>query len=238
MISDDNDYLLLSGIQHFAFCRRQWALIHIEDAWVDNVLTVQGQLLHERAHDPFFTEKRKDLLITRDMPVVSHRLKITGKCDVVEFKLDNLNGVPLFGRDGKWVPCPIEYKRGRSKSTDIDRLQLCAQAICLEEMLLCAQIEDAYIYYGETKRRESVLLSKELRIKTEDMLTEMHDIFLRKITPRVKSFGACTSCSLKDICLPKMPGFSRSVRTYLDEELSVVSDNIDAEKKGSYEKVT
>ena len=218
MHCDYNDFLLLSGIQHFAFCRRQWALIHIEDVWQDNQLTAQGQLMHKKAHDPFFTEKRSSLIVTRDMPIVSHSLKIVGKCDVVEFHQDNINGVNLFGRKGKWLPCPVEYKRGKPKSTDIDRLQLCAQAICLEEMLLCPAIEDAYIFYGETKRREAVSLTPELRAQTQAALTEMRELYARGYTPRVKPSKVCRSCSLASVCLPKMPG-TGSVRAYLNEQL-------------------
>jgi len=219
MILEEDDFLLLSGIQHFAFCRRQWALIHIESVWDDNERTIQGHLMHKNAHDPFFTEKRNDLLITRDMPVLSRRLKVTGKCDVVEFRRDIDAGVPLFGRKGKWLPCPVEYKRGSPKNTDIDRLQLCAQAICLEEMLLCPAIQEAYIYYGETKRREAVILTPELRSKTEDMFAEMHKIYLQRTTPRVAPSKSCNACSMKDVCLPKLPTVNGSVRAYLDNHL-------------------
>ena len=143
MIAED-EYLLISGIQHFAFCRRQWALIHIESQWTDNLYTVSGDLMHTRAHDQSLTEKRGDVIIARDMSVFSRTLKIRGKCDVVEFLRDG-DGVSLFGRDGLWVPCPVEYKRGKPKSHDADRLQLCAQAICLEEMLLCPEIQTAFL---------------------------------------------------------------------------------------------
>ena len=215
---EEDDFLQLSGIQHFAFCRRQWALIHIENVWADNALTVQGSLMHKNAHDPFFTEKRGDLIITRDMSVLSHSLRITGKCDVVEFRRDDNTGVSLFGRKGKWLPCPVEYKRGSPKSTDMDRLQLCAQAMCLEEMLLCPPISEAFIYYGETNRRETVALTTQLRTQTEGMFAEMHIIFARHSTPRVKPSKSCSSCSLKDVCLPKLPA-NASVQSYLDKEL-------------------
>jgi len=222
MDHEADDYLLLSGIQHFSFCRRQWALIHIENVWAENERTVLGQLMHEHAHDPYFTEKRKDLLITRDMPVLSRRMRVTGKCDVVEFRQDDDSGVSLFGRRGKWTPCPVEYKKGVSKDIDADRLQLCAQAMCLEEMLLCPPIEEAYLYYGETKRRESVNLSVDLRSKTEAMFVEMHRMFKQNATPRVKPSKSCNACSLKDVCLPKLPDNIGGVRAYIDKQLEEV----------------
>ena len=219
MCCAEDDFLLLSGIQHFAFCRRQWALIHIENIWVDNARTVSGQLMHERAHNPFLTEKRGSLIVVRDMPVSSRRLGVVGKCDVVEFSRDDADGISLFGWDGQWLPCPIEYKRGQPKVTDIDRLQLCAQAMCLEEMLLCPPIEEAYLYYGETKRREAVCLGSELRERVQSMFEEMRGYYSRLYTPRVKPTKACANCSLKDICLPKLPQEGQ-VAVYIKNALS------------------
>ena len=130
----EEDYLQLSGIQHFAFCRRQWALAYIELQWDENVRTVEGKLLHEKAHDPTNAEKRGDLIISRGMPVYSRELGISGECDVVEFHRSQ-DGITLFGRDGLYEVIPIEYKRGKPKENDVDILQLMAQALCLEEML-------------------------------------------------------------------------------------------------------
>jgi CRISPR-associated exonuclease Cas4 len=211
---DEDDYLQLSGLQHFAFCRRQWALIHIEQAWEENLRTVEGKIMHERAHDPFFTEKRGDTLITREMPIHSDTMRVSGKCDVVEFHLDE-SGVRLHGREGLWLPCPIEYKRGSPKISDADRLQLCAQAMCLEEMLLCSPIGTAFLYYGETRRRESVTLTAELRKTVRDSFAEMHKYYERLYTPRVKPTKSCNACSMKDICLPHLPK-NGSVQEYIN----------------------
>ena len=194
----------ISGLQHFAFCRRQWALIYLENQWGDNVLTVSGELMHARVHSPLPAEKRGGVLVSRDMPVVSRTLRIQGKCDVVEFHKDG-NGVSIFGRAGLWMPCPVEYKRGSPKSSDADRLQLCAQAMCLEEMLTCPVIETAYIFYGETKRREPVPLDEPLRDTVKSMVAEMLKYYDRNYTPRVKAFKGCGRCSLNDVCLPKQP---------------------------------
>ena len=199
---NDGD-LLISGLQHFSFCRRQWALIHIEQQWSDNYLTVDGSLLHERADDPYFTEKRGGLLVSRALPVRSEKYGITGTCDIVEFREDG-SGVRLAGRNGTWLPTPIEYKRGRPKEIDADRLQLCAQAICLEEMLCCPRIPTAYLYYMETRRREAVELDETLRGEVTVMLTEMRALYDRGYTPKVRQSAKCRSCSLANICLPKL----------------------------------
>lgn len=144
-------FLQLSGIQHFAFCRRQWALIHIEQQWAENYRTVDDELMHEKAHDTGKTESRDDLKITRGMYVSSRTLGVSGQCDVVELRKDP-QGVEIFGYEGRWQPFPIEYKRGRPKDSDADELQLCAQAMCLEEML-CCEIPCGALFYGETHRK-------------------------------------------------------------------------------------
>ena len=148
-MSAPDDYLLMSGIQHFCFCRRQWALIHLEQQWSENLRTAEGRLEHTRCHDTAQTERRGDLLITRGMKVVSHRLRLSGDCDVVEFRADP-EGIPLQHTEGRWRPMPVEYKHGRAKENDADRLQLCAQAMALEEMLAC-DIPQAALFYEETR---------------------------------------------------------------------------------------
>ena len=106
-MSAPDDYLLMSGIQHFCFCRRQWALIHLEQQWSENLRTAEGRLEHTRCHDTAQTERRGDLLITRGMKVVSHRLRLSGDCDVVEFRADP-EGIPLQHTEGRWRPMPVE----------------------------------------------------------------------------------------------------------------------------------
>jgi CRISPR-associated exonuclease Cas4 len=197
----EDDYLLLSGIQHYAFCRRQWALIHIEQQWKDNLRTTDGALMHERTHEQI-AEKRAGLLEVRGLAVCSKLLGVVGACDVVEFHQSD-DGVPIHGRSSRWRPIPVEYKKGRPKEDDADALQLCAQAICLEEMLLC-QISHAYLYYGETRRREAIDLNVELRSNVQSMFAEMHDLFKKGYTPIVKMTKACLACSLLELCLPKL----------------------------------
>lgn len=193
---------MLSELQHFAYCRRQWALIHIEQQWQDNTRTVDGHLMHERAHDEKQVEKRGDTLIMRGLRVRSERLNAVGICDVVEFHQDEA-GVPLKGYPGRWLPYPVEYKRGKPKPHDADELQLCAQAMCLEEMLLC-EIPEGSLYYGETRRRQRVTLDAELRDRVEAMLTEMQQYIRRGYTPRAKPNKGCNACSMKELCLPEL----------------------------------
>lgn len=213
---NEEDFLPLSGIQHFAFCRRQWALIHVESQWADNFRTVDGTLFHRNAHDAGFTQSRGDRLITRGMAVFSARLGVSGECDVVEFHRGE-RGIPLQNREGLWQPFPVEYKRGHKQEHDGDALQLCAQAMCLEEML-CVSVPEGALYYGETRRRTAVPFTQELRQAVRDMLDEMHRMYRRGYTPRVKPTKACGSCSLKDICLPKLMR-TQSVARYLADAM-------------------
>lgn len=220
MAYKEEEYLQLSGLQHFSFCRRQWALIHLEQQWAENLATADGRILHEKAHDADFREKRGSLLITRDVSVHSAELGISGSCDVVEF-CQKAGGITLAGQDGQWQPYPVEYKRGKPKINDADRLQLCAQAMCLEEML-CCDIPEGALYYGQTRHRERVALDAQLRQQVKSMLAEMHELYRRKHTPRVKPSGGCGGCSLKDCCLPKLIR-KRTVAEYLRGSLEDVT---------------
>ena len=209
-----DDYLMISGIQHFKFCRRQWALIHIEQQWAENVHTVVGELMHKKAHDPYLTEKRNDTIVVRALPVSSRILGISGECDIVEFhKCDD--GIKLLGHRGEYSVFPVEYKKGKPKEADEDKLQLTAQAMCLEEMF-STHIDEGAIFYGETRRREQVLFSQELRHEVENTFMEMHEYYRRNYTPKVKKSKACNSCSLKEICMPKLEK-TASVKKYLNQ---------------------
>lgn len=210
-----DDYIMLSGIQHFAYCRRQWALIHIEMAWQENLHTVNGNIFHEKVHSGD-DEKRKQLIISRSLPIQSKTLGISGECDVVEFH-QNEKGVGLHGRSGKFIPCPIEYKKGKPKIDDIDILQLTAQAMCLEEMF-CCNVEFGYLFYGKTKRREKIYITSELKDKVSKLYKEMHYLLSSGYVPKVKPNKKCDQCSLIDICLPKVCE-ERLVRNYIDKYL-------------------
>lgn len=213
----EEDFLQLSGIQHFAFCRRQWALIHIENQWEENVRTVEGRIIHDKAHDKLVLESRGNILISRGMPVFSASLGISGECDVVEFH-KSPDGIKITGKEGLYKVIPIEYKRGKEKPNECDELQLAAQAMCLEEMLCCS-IPVAYLFYHEIRRRVAVNISDELRKKVKDMLTEMHQLYERGHTPRVKRTKSCNACSLKHICLPALSS-AKPVRNYIKERIT------------------
>ncbi len=160
---NEENFLQLSGIQHFAFCRRQWALAYIEMQWQENVRTVEGKILHENAHDAGLKEKRGDLFIVRAMPIHSREMGVSGECDVVEFHKAK-DGINLSGKEGLYKVVPVEYKRGKPKTDDSDILQVAAQALCLEEMLCCT-IPYGYIYYGETRHRTKIEFTEEIREK-------------------------------------------------------------------------
>lgn len=207
---------MLSGLQHFKFCRRRWALIHIENQWADNLRTVDGALMHQNAHDKDFRERRGDHIITRGMNVFSRTLGVSGECDVLEFHKRDV-GIALHGRDGFWQPYPIEYKRGKPNSQSGDELQLCGQAMCLEEMLCCT-IPEGALFFGETRQRKTIPLTEDLRCIVRECLSEMHQLYSRGHTPKVKPTKACHACSMKELCLPKLMN-SRSVAAYLHHSM-------------------
>lgn len=210
----EEDYLMLSGIQHFAFCRRQWAMIHIEQQWAENYRTTAGELMHRKAHDESSFEKRGNLLTVRGLRISSRELGLSGQCDVVEFHQDE-NGIELFGYDGKWNPVPVEYKHGAPKENNADELQLTAQALCLEEMFQ-AEIPGGYLYYGENRRRTHVEFNQEIREEVKRTAREMHELFRKGHTPNVKPDKKCKACSLENLCLPKLQK-TMNVRTYIEQ---------------------
>jgi CRISPR-associated exonuclease Cas4 len=215
---DEEDYLMLSGIQHFRFCRRQWALIHIEQQWAENVRTIEGAHVHRVAGQPTMREKRGDKLIVRALPVHSRELGITGVCDVVEFVRD-ADGISLADEEGLYLPYPVEYKRGKPKKDGSDISQLIAQMICLEEMLACS-LTVGYLFYNEIKRREEVKVTAADKEQVRSAFREMHQYYQRNYTPKAKAGPHCDSCSLNGICLPgmaKRPSVSSYVKSRLGE---------------------
>jgi CRISPR-associated exonuclease Cas4 len=189
----------------------------VEQQWKENVLTVEGKLLHKRVDNPFFTETRQGVITARAVPVASYRLGLSGICDVVEFT-ESPGGVKLPGREGLYLPAPVEYKRGHEKRDPVDEAQLCAQAICLEEML-SVSIPNGFLYYGETRQRVAVELTVELRGLVRSMSDEMHAYFQRGYTPRVKTSKACKSCSLADLCLPVLQENAIAASKYIQQQV-------------------
>jgi CRISPR-associated exonuclease Cas4 len=203
MYSED-DLLPISALQHLAFCERQWALIHLEQQWVENRLTAEGRQLHERA-DGGHHQTREGVRICRGLHLRSLRLGLTGKADVVEFHPD--------GAGDNMRPFPIEYKRGRPKPDHRDEVQLCAQALCLEEMLNL-EIAGGALFYGQPRRRTNVPFDAVLRAETESLAARLHELNASRVTPKAKCEKKCDSCSLYSICLPRSTE-AKSARKYL-----------------------
>ena len=209
----DDDLLSLSGIQHFRFCKRQWALIHIERQWEDNLRTQEGHFVHERVDDPFLNESRGDIRISRAFPIVSYSLGLNGISDLIEYTRSN-TGIPLPGFNGLWMLKPVEYKRGKPKIDDRDEVQLCAQAMCLEEMF-GIRINEADFYYNEIRRREHLAITDDLRSIVTSLADEMHNVFRKGVTPEAEHGKNCTQCSLFNVCIPKLTKKKLSVKGYI-----------------------
>lgn len=213
----EDELIPISALQHLAFCERQCALIHVEQLWSENRLTAEGRILHDRVHEAG-VESRRDLRVVRGLRLRSLRLGLTGVADVVEFHA-NPDGAVVPGLRGKWTPFPVEYKRGRPKADGCDDVQLCAQALCLEEMLNAVIAEGAF-FYGQPRRRHPVAFDTALRMRTEELATRAHELIASGITPPVRYEKKCDACSLFDLCKPKTVGSSKSARRYLGQMLA------------------
>lgn len=208
-----DDYLMLSGIQHFLFCKRQWALIHIENLWEENIYTSEGEILHSKADKPFIKEKRKNKIISRAMPISSKTLGLSGILDVIEFEKSE-DGIKIKGKKGKWRATIVEYKRGEKKKYSYDDCQLMAEAICLEEEL-GINLEYGYIYYGKTDTREKIIFDNKLRELTIDTAKLMHQFYDKKIIPKAEFYRKCKLCSLYEVCNPRLTKKPKSIHNYL-----------------------
>jgi len=204
----EDDLLPISALQHLVFCERQCALIHIEQAWDENRFTAEGRIMHERVHEAG-EESRGKVRIARGVSVRSLRLGLIGKADVVEFHLRE---------GGLWRPFPVEHKRGKPKPDDSDKVQLCAQALCLEEMLEI-DVPSGAIFYGRTRHRLDVGFNDALRRETERAAEKLHELIESGTTPKAEYAKKCKSCSLTDRCLPQVLRRRRSVRGYLAQML-------------------
>ena len=201
---NEDDLLPISALQHLIFCERQCALIHIEQAWAENLFTAEGRIMHEHVHAEE-RESRGKIRIEYGMPLRSLRLGLIGKADVVEFHRQV---------DASWRPFPVEYKRGKPKKNDSDKVQLCAQALCLEEMM-DASVSNGALFYGKTRRRFDVVFDDMLRKVTEEATMRLHALLASGRTPKAVYAKKCDSCSLTGMCLPKTAGKGKSVKRYL-----------------------
>ncbi|MEZ4601596.1 MAG: CRISPR-associated protein Cas4 [Syntrophotaleaceae bacterium] len=196
----ESDYIMLSALQHYLYCPRQCALIHIEQVWAENRFTAEGRVLHERP-DSGKVHHQGSVRSVRTLPIRSQRLGVSGQADVVEFH-------------GEGTVFPVEYKRGKPKKDRCDEVQLCAQALCLEEML-DVEVREGALFYGQKRRRHSVLFDSGLRKLTETTINRVHDLLCGGVTPKAVYSKKCDQCSLVAACLPKSCTASRSVRKYL-----------------------
>lgn len=215
--------LPLSALQHFLFCERQCALIHIEQVWADNRFTAEGNVLHERTHEGP-DESRPGVRITRGMPVRSFELGLSGQCDVVEFHSGSAGAPPgappameSASLSGLKI-VPVEYKRGQPKAHAADEVQLCAQALCIEEML-GVPIERGMLYYGKRRRRTDVPFHPALRELTRETARRLHVQIDSRETPSAQREKKCESCSLVEICMPDAMRFRRSVASWFAAQL-------------------
>lgn len=209
MTFSESDLVPLSALQHYLFCPRQCALIHVEQIWQESRLTAEGRILHERV-DAAGVEKRRDVKRVLGLPIRCLRLGLVGKADVVEFHRQ---------ADARWMPYPVEHKRGRRKAENWDRVQLCAQALCLEEMLGISVPEGA-LFYGKEQRREVVEIGDALRRETEEVAAAVHRMLAEGRTPPPEYAPKCDSCSLVEICLPRgVGGRGNRVARYLAKVL-------------------
>ncbi len=209
----EDELLPLSALQHLMFCPRQCALIHLEQIWSENRLTAEGRILHERVHAAD-AETRGDLRIVRGLRLRSLTLGLIGVADVVELRRKD-DGAKVAGLPGRWDVAPVEYKRGRPKPTACDEVQLCAQALCLEEMLGLT-IQESAIFYGAPRRRHCVKIDRVLRETTKQTAARLHAMVKSGITPPPVFEKKCLSCSLFNECMPKVIGGQRSAQAYLE----------------------
>jgi len=219
-VYSEDDLLPLSGLQHLHFCERQWGLIHIEQQWEENRLTAEGRVLHERVHDGG-SEGRPGVVIARGLHLYSLRLGLTGQADVVEFQEVEAGAegaMQLPERTGWWRPFPVEYKRGKPKADSCDEVQLCAQAMCLEETF-GVEIGCGALFYGTSRRRTEVRFDGELRSRTEGLARRMHELYATGVTPSAVYAKKCDRCSLYGRCLPRAISKRASVKRYMARAL-------------------
>lgn len=220
----DDDMLMLSGIQHYRFCPRQWALIHLEQQWEDNRLTTEGNILHKHVDDPFYRQKCGDFISLRAVNVASHELGLYGLTDVVELHPTNDEADSILHPkySGRWIPYPVEYKHGRPKMDQIDEVQLAAQAMCLEEVYHI-HINEGAFFYGEIKHRVEVEFTQELRDIVRECAENMHEIYSSAQIPHADYRKSCEKCSMLNVCLPVKKGDTKAsyyLKKHLYEEIT------------------
>ncbi len=201
----DEEFLPISALQHILYCERQCALIHIEQAWIENRFTAEGRVMHDRVHESG-SELRDGVRTVRGLRLRSLRLGLIGVADVVEFH--------NASKENRGQPRPVEYKRGKPKPNDCDKIQLCAQALCLEEML-DVHIDYGDIFYGKPRRRLEVPIDPTLRELCELTSLRLHKLISNGVIPSAEYSKKCDHCSLQFICMPDLSG-KQNVESYLN----------------------
>ena len=215
---DDDDLLSISALQHLEFCRRRCALVHIDGLWAENAQTAEGRTLHERVHSSG-GDNVAGVRVARGLRLCSRELGLSGVADVVEFRLVAgggdcaVPGAVLPDLPGRWLPFPVEYKRGARKPEMSYFVQLCAQGLCLEEMLQTS-VPAGALYHGKSRRRQAVTFDDALRDRTRRLAYELHELIAAGRLPPPEPGPKCRFCSLSEKCMPKLPP-SRSARDYL-----------------------
>ena len=207
----EDQLLPISALQHLIFCERQCALIHVERLWAENRWTAEGRVIHNKTHTTQ-AQTLDGVRITRSLWLKSTRLGLVGQADVVEFH-----------SDGRVIP--VEYKRGQPKKDDSDRVQICAQALCLEEML-DVEIKNGFLFYGKRKRRTPVKIDQGLRQRTQEVILRLREMIDHRETPTAVRQPKCDSCSLVELCLPDSMRWKSGVTKFIDRQFeSVLSAN-------------
>ena len=218
----DDELVPISSLMHARFCLRRCALIHVDGVWVENHLTAAGRVMHEHV-DSCAHEARCDKHLATTLRLVSRKLGVAGIADMVEFHQVGdahlSGGIVLTGKKGRWLPFPVEYKHGKPNGRNADEVQLCAQAMCLEEMLN-VEVPLGALFYGTTRRRKEVCFDVELRTLTERTAGEVHQLFSSGIIPPAVYGKWCDSCSLLDRCNPKSQG--KSARAWVARQLEEI----------------
>lgn len=219
----ESDLISISALPHFVYCKRRCALVHIDQAWSENLFTAEGRILHEHVHEQG-TESRGDLYMVRGLKLRSFVLGLSGVADVVEFHRVDHGGITIGNKRGLWQPFPVEYKRGKPKADRCDEIQLCAQAFCLEEML-ATRIRSGALYYGAQHRRSVIFFDEQLRQKTAETAEKLHQLLDGNKIPKAKYSKKCDNCSLHDICMPEISKRQGSVAAYIEE--GILDENSD-----------
>lgn len=212
----DEDCIAISGLQHLAFCKRQWGIIHLDQEWGENFLTAEGRIMHERV-DSGYQEFRRGVKQYSGLHIRNSEFGLYGRMDVLEVeKTDGPSvDIPWIGLSGNWKLRPVEFKHGKPKDNDVDVVQLCAQAMCLEEMT-GLNVAEGSIYYCEIRRRKEFEFTEDIRQRTRDLAEEAHQLITMGVLPVVEKNHNCKSCSLLEFCMPRV-NLKNKMKSYYQE---------------------